>query len=320
MITSYKKPVYVSIVNELAMCHECEAGIPGLVWEDFSERPAWEATMFATRPFQGSPPLSVIPIDDSAPERLFRKDPFHIGKVGILRDMCGSTLFWLVENQYYGSAGNLPSKLEAAHGAFKLFCSTTGQQPSLRSFTKSLFVYTSRKTFPWANTKGSDTMLLLKFLVVQVGGFLFDPLRNSDVEMLELMKKTLHAAINYYDVLYGHSLFLTRSCALNLYIEGSRFIAGYNLLANKCLGSWSLYAVKPKLHLWKHCLVEIRQLLEKGVDLILSPLAFNCEPNEDAIGQMSRLSRRLDSRGVEGRALQCFLVQADMAYRRHREQ
>lgn len=64
--------------------------------------------------------------------------------------------------------------------------------------------------------------------------------------------------------------------------------------------------------------LELRQLLEKGADLILSPLAFNCEPNEDA--KMSRLSRRLDSRGVECRALQCFLVQADMAYRRLRQQ
>lgn len=305
-------------VRDLPCCSECLGGTPGVPWECCEERPQWERTMFTIRPWSVGGPLLQIPFDNEAPERLYRKDPFHIGKVGILRDLVASCLFWCIGNGYYGR-GNLPDLLAAAHGSFKLFCMAKGQSPSLRSFTKALFQYKSKKTYPWANTKGSDTVLLLKWMVVQLFAFKGNPLQADHFTMLDLMLKTASAAQRYYDHLYSHGLFLSRTCAISLYLDGRRFIVGYKLLAQKTLGRgclFSLFAIKPKLHMWQHTLVDIRQTLERGATFVVSPLIYNCEGNEDAIGRLSRLSRRLDSRGVEGKVLQCFLVQAHLAHRR----
>ena len=188
---------------------------------------------------------------------------------------------------------------------------------ALRSFTKALFQYKSRKSFPWSNTKGSDTMILLRFVVVQSSGFINAPLKADDLPMLTLIHKTSSAAITYYDRMYKHGLFLSRKCALALYLDGNRFIAGYCNLANLCLGSLNLFGIKPKLHMWRHTLLTIRCCLESGVDHIVNPILYNCEANEDSIGRLSRLSRRLDSRGVSGKILECFMVKADILHRRH---
>lgn len=305
------------VIRDLPCCHECLGGTPTIPWEDCSERPIWEASMFTTRPWDdaASPPLLSVPFDRGAPEEIFRKDPFHIGKVGVMRDVIGSILFWCVELGYFGQ-GDVPTKLQSAHGSFRLYCHSTGQHPSLRSFTKALFMYKSRKSFPWSNTKGSDSVLLLKWIRVSLKGFIQDPTQDVHLEVLELMHSTVSAALSYYNGLYSHGLFLSRPCAVDLYLNGRRFIAGFNLLAQKFLGQRNLFAVKPKLHMWVHCLVEIRQALERGSFVVSNPLTYNCEGNEDAIGRISRLSRRLDSRGVSSRTLQCSLVQAHLAHRR----
>ena len=305
--------------QHLPCCSECLGGTAAVPWEDCSARPIWEPTMFTTRPWDPPPapppPLLQIPFDQQEPERFYRKDPFHIGKLGALRELVGSILFWCVENKYFGAAGQLPDKLVAAHAVFKLYCLTEGQQPSLRSFSKALFMYKSRQSFPWANTKGSDTVLLVAWLLVQLSAFRADPLKAEDVAVLDLMHRTATAGMEYYDHLYAHGLFLRRKCAIKLYLEGSRYINGYNLLAHQFLGRQNIFGIKPKLHMWKHTLVEMRQLLESGAEWVLNPLCFNNEGNEDAIGRLSRLSRRLDSRNVGEKVLMCFLVKAHLAYK-----
>ena len=312
-------------VNHLPCCHECLGGTQGVPWEDCTSQPVWENGMFTVRPWAlppaQPPPLLQIPFDQQAPERFYRKDPFHIGKLGALRDLVGSILFWLIENKYFGHAGQLPEKLMRAFAVFKLYCITEGHQPALRSFSKALFMYKSRASFPWANTKGSDTVLLVQWLLVQLTACKADPLKPEDVAMLDLMHRTATASMEYYDQLYAHGLFLPRTCAINLYLHGSRYINGFNLLAGQCLGKQNIFPIKPKLHMWKHTLVEIRQSLESGAEWLLSPLCFNNEGNEDSIGRLSRLSRRLDSRNVGERVLMCFLVKIDLAYRNlHKKQ
>lgn len=160
-------------------------------------------------------------------------------------------------------------------------------------------------------------MILCKFLVVQINGFMRDPDNVGDMQTLDLMHKTLSSALAYYNRLYAHGLFLDRKCAVSTYLDGCRFIAGYCMLANQCLGHLNLFGIKPKIHMWRHTLVQMRQSFERGSKVTLNPLAWNCDPNEDSIGRLSRLSRRLDSRGVSGRILQCFLIKAHILTRRH---
>ena len=306
-------------VRDLGCCHHCQGGFPNIPWEDVTETPIWEPTIYSERPWplNQEPPLQRIPFDLVEPEAFYRTDPFHTGKVGALRDYVGSSLFWLIEHHYYGWQGDLPTKLKSAHDAFRSFCSATKATPALRSFSKQFFMYKSRKSFPWSNSKGSDTILLCRFLVNQVTGFIANPIKQEDVEILDLVKRCGSSGLAYYDRLYSHGLFPDRRCSLAIYLDGCRYIAGYCLLAKSCLGKCNLFAVKPKLHMWRHCLVEIRKGLARGSAVTLNPLAWGCEGNEDQIGRLAKLSRRLDSRGLSGRVLQCFLVKAHILHKRH---
>eukprot|EP00438_Fugacium_kawagutii_P032562 Skav217936 [mRNA] locus=scaffold1737:15914:17584:- [translate_table: standard] len=304
--------------QDLACCHHCLGGQAGMEWEDLTESPRWEHTSFTVRPWISEPPLSNIPFDVSAPEKLYRTDPFHTGKVGILRDMVGSSVIWMIDNNYFEASGGLPEKLTRAFGAFKLFCCAQPATPALRSFTKSLFMIKSRKSFPWTNTKGSDTILCLRWVVIQSAAFINCPIKQSDVPVLRLIHDTAKAALGYYDKLYVHGLFLDRTCAMAIYNDGNKFIAGYCNLAHACLHHVNLFSIKPKLHMWRHVLIEIRQQLERGNKLIMSPLAWNTEANEDAIGRLAKLSRRLDSRQISKRILECYLVKAQLLHNRLR--
>ena len=300
----------------LLCCHMCMAGQETMPWEDMSENPCWLTSVGQTRPWTAAPPIAWPPFDALQPEALFRIDPFHTCKLGVFRDMIGSCLFWWVEKGYFGQGGTLPSKLESAYTSFKSFCSSVRGTPALRSFTKALFMYKSRRSFPYANVKGSDATLLMRWLVLESDAFLKAPINAEDVATLSLMHKTATSGVAFFDCLYKHGLFLPRACAITVYVEGNRFVAGFCRLASLCLDQFCLFAIKPKLHMFRHLLLEIRRPLLEGASLILNPIAWNCEPNEDAIGRISTLSRRLDSRHISKRILQCYLVKVWMLHKR----
>lgn len=125
-------------VQDKECCHWCLGGSTNLPWEDLQEFPCWEPSNFAQRPWNANapPPLLIVPCDSSRPEALYQIDPFHTGKVGILRDAVGSSLFWLIEHNYFGAQGDLPSKLSSAYTV--LSSCTALQRNKLRLYGASL--------------------------------------------------------------------------------------------------------------------------------------------------------------------------------------
>ena len=304
------------IVRSIPCCHECQAGEDGLDWEDMSEWPAWANTRYSQRPWVRPPPTIAVPFCRAAPEKQFKRDPFHCAKVGIYRDLAGSCICWMVEQGYYGQVGDFPSKLSACHAVFKLFCASTGRTAALRSFSRALFMYPRRSSYPWCNTKGSDTMILLSFINVQCCGFTNAPLCNADLHTLNLMGQTCRAAIAYFKGLNQHGLHMSRECGMCIRMDLKKFINGYTLLASNALnGPFNGWAVKPKLHLMKHADVELHEHLLSGIEAIPNGNAHNCEQDEDFIGRICRLSRRLDSRLVGQRVLQCALLKSHLLWR-----
>ena len=83
--------------KEKECCHICLGGQPNIAWEDVSESPIWEPTMFQVRPWATAPAIVEPPFDFGKPEAVFRTDPFHTGKLGIFRDVIASALFWFAE-------------------------------------------------------------------------------------------------------------------------------------------------------------------------------------------------------------------------------
>ena len=124
-------------------------------------------------------------------------------------------------------------------------------------------------------------------------------------------------AVDFSDMLYGHRMFLDRPCAVKMVELGQSFINAYLHLAK-----WSfdhehaLFAVKPKLHFMRHILLDLEEQVESGSELVMSPLAWDCSQNEDFIGRVCRLGRRIDGRILTKRALQNYLIKAGILYKR----
>ena len=305
------------IVRNIACCHQCGAGADGIAFEDMSENPVWAATRWASRPWTTAPVMNPVPFCSAAPEKQYSRDVFHLTKVGIYRDLAGSALCFLVAKGYFGQQGDFDEKLANAHGAFTLFCRTTGLTPALRTFSRSLMMYPRFSAYPWANVKGSDCMLLLKFLAVQCCGFENAPLDPSHLPMLRLIRATCKAATGVIAALNKHNLWVERDCSMSVHGEMTKFVNGYMMLASSCLNDvFNGFGIKPKLHLFKHEALEWHEALLRGDELLLNWNIFGCEGSEDCIGRVCRLSRRLDSRRIGERVLGCCLVRSAMLHRR----
>lgn len=306
------------VVQDIPCCHECQAGSPGLAWEDLSDRPSWAGTRYTQRPWSTPPPMLPVPYCLGAPEKAYKRDLFHLMKVGILRDLAGSGICWFVRKGYFGEQGDIDHKLQACHQVFRLWCTTTGHTAALRTFSRLLFMYPRFSAYPWANTKGSDTMLLLKFICVQCVGFINAPLDPRHVPFLRLLHQTCQAAVKYFDGLNDHGLWFFRECVMTIFAELTKFITGYATLAAWTLNDLDFngFGMKPKIHLVKHYHLEMAEMLASGAELFWNCNRDNCEMCEDFIGRICRLSRRLDSRRIGERVLHCSLLKCELLYKR----
>ena len=187
-------------------------------------------------------------------------------------------------------------------------------------FPLSFFNSPSWFTFPWVNCKGSDTSHLLAFVHTMVVGFANDPLKQEHSELLKRMALTASAARNFQKLCYSHGLWLDKArCGACLYKEMNAFVRGYNACAFLSMHQFQFtgFAMTSKYHLICHAKLDILNLLEnKDAFWIPNPQTYGCEMNEDVVGKMSRLIRRVDARRASSRALELYLTKSKAVHRR----
>ena len=142
------------------------------------------------------------------------------------------------------------------------------------------------------------------------------------IDVLEKIYWTARAGTSWSKSLYKHGMWLSRSCASALAKEGNAFLRGYSSLAHACLHSKSLRSLefcgcgmKSKLHLLCHEVCDLRRWLgDPAVAAIPNCLMFGCERNEDVIGKVSRIVRRLHQKQVCRTALERYLMKSTALY------
>ena len=84
------------------------------------------------------------------------------------------------------------------------------------------------------------------------------------------------------------------------------------------LKTWEVpgFVLYPNLHGLHHIVKDIEKAMQRGAPLILNPLIFNCEPNEDVVGKTSRLSRRVSQRTLGMRVLDLWKINARALFKR----
>ena len=314
----------LSTLQDKACCHECLAGQAGTPFEDTSRNPAWKSTRYVQRPWRQAPSsgLMQVPFDRSAPEKVLRRDIFHASKVGTYQDYIAGSILLVAELGYFDDAsqGNSRQKiLQRMHGHFRLYCSAAGKSPALMSFSKGFLNVPSRKHYGWAKCKGSDATLLMEWISVMAGSCLNKLLNEDHRATLLAIRTGAQAGNKWLDQMYKHGLWWTPCCAVAINELGRKFVQRYTYLAWVCLHKWKFpaFAMKPKLHMLCHTIIETDEMVANNSGRVLSCLAFNCEANEDAIGRLSRISRKVHQARVCERVIEMYLTKAHALFKRY---
>ena len=311
--------------NHAGICSLCKAGEAHIPMEDVQLEPQWKSTMYLERPWSDDwvPAFTKIPFDPARPEWLYKLDFFHCFKVGLGRDLVGSGLVWLCELgifDYENSSQNIDDRLCRCHSHFKLWALTEKYSPARRSFTKSFMNRKTSMDAAWSNSKGSDTMILLKYLRFQLSLVIRDagPAVAQHVQILTLLRDVVDQGIQMCDLIYSHNILLPRKCASRLYLHIMVLIRGYKRVAAHCLQhNFSGFRLKAKLHAIAHIGLEIREGLKTAAARLLNPVIWACELNEDHIGHVARVSRKLATKTLGLRMAQRYLLKSKAIFRRH---
>jgi hypothetical protein len=156
----------------------------------------------------------------------------------------------------------------------------------------------------------SDTMILVRWLQFVTSLHRTMLAEESHRPILEAINFGCTSTLKFFKILYDGSLWFDRETARDIYYHGNAMLKAYQWMAKKSLElDKPLFAMVPKLHGWHHILINIRMQLDNPECMfVLSPLVWSCAMDEDFVGIISRISRRVSIRTCELRTLQRYLV------------
>ena len=298
------------------ICHMCNAatgtiapGADATRFEFFEDEPGWVPSLFQSRPWSVEAPLAGVPFDQhGAQERMLAPDAFHVLKMGLGRDLVGGLLIILIRKgffDYEGSTRNLEDRLERAHNWFILWSKVHSEKPNLRGFSKIFFHMKSLLSAPWSNSKASDTLILLRWLKFVLRLNLERPQVEGYSGLLKIMLQTCESTLEFCRALHSHGLFVSRDCGTYMYIQAMRTLRGYKLVSQRALVLGIRACIlKPKSHALHHIAYTLKTQPLSGSPLIINPELNACDVNEDYIGRISRLSRKVGAQVVDLRVIQ----------------
>lgn len=177
---------------------------------------------------------------------------------------------------------------------------------------------TNLMSAPWASSKASDSTLLMQWLIWFLKLNLIYPTVCGHERILKYMLEVCESTLAI-NVLHHHGLWLRPACAKRVYVAMMTCLRGYAFLGRQSLqyGIRS-FILKPKHHALHHIAYNIREQLVLGAGRILTPQCFSCDTNEDFIGRISRLSRRVNIRLCDLRVYQRYFLKINGLLRRRK--
>ena len=272
-----------------------------------SSNPKWCDTLYSTPPWLLPPPFKHIPFEDwdsGDAARFFKKDPFHIFRLGIARNFIGSTIVLFCFERVFDNDGDtsvaIDARLSRAWSSFALWCDANHVTPgAIRSFSREKIHLPTLGSFPWCGGKGSDSILLLKWLRFVAG--LHGAERPEPI--FRWVIKACDGGLNF-QCIHRHGTWLLPTCRTKIIRAAKDFTQTYARLASYAYNkNWQLYAMVPKVHAMHHFPVQLG--LQEYDDVSLNPALFDCSMSEDFIGKVSKQSRRVSFReAIENTILQ----------------
>ena len=290
-------------------CFWCEAHdrTEGMAFSNFRVSAEWRDTIGQSRPWSVPGVLCDIPGADH--EAFLSKDVFHIIHLGIGRTLAVSFIAYLVDAKYFG-AGSVDDRLPRAYADFKTFCTKALQEtPHVKAFSKENMGWPSLSYFPECSWKGSDTRLLLRWLI----DFCDRPFAHTDVVLRARSAcESLDASLR---LMYTcDRTFLDAADARRLSQLIKSFCSEYMHSAQLCYNQSRLFFnITPKLHYCFHLSLDLDKQLspsDSSAARVLNPAMHGTQQAETFIGVASAISRSVHPNSVSRRVAHKFLIQA----------
>ena len=190
----------------------------------------------------------------------------------------------------------------------------------MRGFTV-LNMHASKGAYPFLGCKGSDTIVILKWIQFFSGLQLQDPKWSlQHRQVLTWIMQGARAGLSFSQGIHSHGLWLRRSCVVFQRHALQTFGTSYAKLANFCMGeSCNLFGMVPNLHAFMHFRADCDDAIRTRRQWMLNPCAWDNSMSEDFIGRISRQSRRISFKKIERSILLSYQTKAHFAIERFKK-
>ena len=290
------------------ICHYCKAGQRDIPFEDFSSGALWRRTQFQSDddPFLVRPKALSLPHEPRAEPRFFVFDLFHCYHLGLGKTFLGSVLALMSERM---DGSNIDDRMGNLTNLYLQFCQDNFSTPFILVISKDTIQWPDKGSYPNGNwSKGHVTTTLTKF----VTWFLTS---HNDIDGDALLVKCREAAVAINDAmhaLYANDVWLPKLLANDIGMKGRQFLVKYQELATMCYHSRrALFMYMPKAHACDHTFSELEGCV---APFAMNPLAHSVQVDEDMVGRVSRVSRRVHPTQVIKRVLERALQASFAAF------
>ena len=147
----------------VGICHWCQAGQPGIPFEDLSPNCEWQFALGVETPWVEQPiVLKNLCHDRSFPESFLHPDPWHGHHLGEGRNFVCNIMRLLLD---ITPGRNVDIRLDTLFNEYRSFCQRAHTQCYCTKFTENLFGVKSPNDFPNGSwTKGNFTTSLVKWV------------------------------------------------------------------------------------------------------------------------------------------------------------
>lgn len=314
-------------------CYACLAGLDLYPFEEVSERPRWLATVDSVIPWNPAEasPLVSIPHRHFQSATFFKRDPFHLWKQSIGGHFVAWSIVLLMDLGFFnvqGDSNSVEALFERASFDFAYWARHEWRgsvRPNMKAFTRQLFHFSKTSTYPFVRCKGSDMLLLTRWLNhILVNGLVFedDLLRSGrgllqvcqadQRDLLSAMFAGTSGALTFFHILHSSGIWLEVNESSNMAQGCLCFCKAYMCLATDCHGlRLCRYHFEPSLHGFLHFYFELRDC----TSVVMNPACQSCETDEDFVGKVARLARCVHAGTTTIRVIERILVKHISSWR-----
>ena len=288
------------------VCHLCLAGTRADVpaEEVGYNDPAWLRTVPSPAPWTVTPPfIQYFAHDVVDPGTLFAPDLWHICHLGVAKCFASSTVILAIGILPQYKDLTLERAWKAVTTDYLLWCKQNGRQPILTKIGPSTVSYNEPAGAVGSWHKGGLTTNLVLWLENLLHGHVHVDAR---IAKAHTAVSNLNALFRF---LYNSGAFLSTSEAQYCITAGQIFLRGYSDLAQTCYndGRPNLYPLMPKIHSMDHVILRMHLDVQRH-GFSANPMGTACQQDEDLVGRVARVSRRVSIRAVVLRTFQRYLT------------